>query len=217
MRLLRNKSLGGFVIRFLIIYGLLMAPWPGLRRAYAAVFRAGGNLVFGSLGPDVRVRFRPPDRSERAADTEIVLTKREGQALATRRVPTKARHLGYTPTAILVALTLSTPSLWRRKWRGLLWGLLAVYGFVALRVGLLLMHTLSEDPALRVFTLGPLAEKLLERAIPALVRAPASSYVAPILIWVLVSFRTSDWDMLPAAQQKQAHKSGGDTEGQTRS
>ena len=35
------KALMGFVCRFLLIYGLLMAPWPGLEQAYGDLFRAG--------------------------------------------------------------------------------------------------------------------------------------------------------------------------------
>jgi hypothetical protein len=208
MKLLQPKSLGGFVVRFLIVYALLMIPWPGLEQAYSAVFRMGANVTYGLFGGDVGIRFRPPKEGEGEADAEITLSKRHGNAMATRHIPTQARHLGYRPTAVAVALLLATPNPWRRKWRGLFWGLLAVHVFIGLRVGLLLIEALSQDTAVQAFTLSSFWDAVLSRAIPALVRAPAGSYIVPILIWLLVSFRASDLGLQHTRASREKSKGG---------
>ncbi len=194
-RLLHNKSFGAFVIRFLVVYGLLVVPWPEARRAYAAIFHIGANLLFGSFGDESEVRFAAPSQqtATREVDTEITLTRKTAQGFYQDRLPSTARQLGHMPTAILVALVLATPAPWRRRGNGLLWGLVALHAFIALRVGLLLVEAFSQDNALQMFTLSTFWERVLDRAIPALVRAPAGSYVIPILIWVLVLFRRSDF------------------------
>ena len=202
MWLLHSKSVGAFVIRFLVIYGLMMTPCPGVRRAYAAVFNTGGNLLFGSFGREGEVRFGRPPQNDGEFDTEIILTRRTAKGFAQQRIPPIARTLGYMPTAMMVALVVATASPWKRRRWALVWGLAFVHAFIALRVGLLLVEAFSQDTLLRLYTLSAFWEKALNRAIPALVRAPAGSYIIPIMIWILVSFRASDFASRNARTQK---------------
>ena len=188
---LRNPSVGGFLVRFLLVFGVLLVPWPGLGHAYAVLFRAGGDLVLGSFPSGVDVRFRPLPEGEAKWNTELVVRNRQTQAVGS--VPMSSRSMGYVPTAVLVGLVLATPIPWPRRRRALFWGLILVHGFVVLRLGLVILDGLSRSDALAPFIWGPFWGKVLSRAAPALGHTPAGSYIVPVLIWVFVSFRRRDW------------------------
>ena len=137
------KRVAGFFVLFLVFYGVLMAPWPGLGGAYAACFRATANLLFGSFAGQGSVRFAPAAGRGREADAEVTFTSPRTGAVG--RVPVASRRMGYVPTAMLIGLVLATPLPWSRKVRALLWGFLLINGFVVLRVALVLLHTFSRE------------------------------------------------------------------------
>lgn len=193
------RRIAGFFILVLIFYGLLMAPWPGVRKAYAACFRAVGSMVFGSFGAPDSVRFRPASQDGGEWDTEIVLSNPHTGAVGT--VQHNSRRMGYVPTAVLISLVLATPLSWSRKSRALLWGLLLVNAFVALRLALVLLRDLSRDDPLCLFDLSPFTLKVLAWAVRALVMSHGSYFGFPVLIWILATFRRSDWRGLFATPQ----------------
>ena len=98
---------------------------------------------------------------------------------------------GYVPTAVLVALMLATPIAWRRKWRALALGLLLVQGFVALRVGVALLAGFSRVGLgdRRLLDVSPAAVWGLKRADQILAGDLHMTYIAPLLIWILVVVR----------------------------
>ncbi len=77
-----------FLLRFVFIFGTLVAPWPGLEEAYGQAVRRSGQMIFGSVGSKGLARFRPnPDQTGRL-DTVIYLGNREqldGQKKRSRR------------------------------------------------------------------------------------------------------------------------------------
>ena len=196
------KRVATFFVLCLVIYGLLMAPWPGVRAAYATYFQVAGSLFFGSFGAKDAVRFRPAPDNPAGWDTEVVLTNPGNGTSGT--VLHSSRKTGYVPTAVLVSLVLATPLSWSRKWRSLLWGVLVVNAFVALRIGLILVRDLSQDDALRLFELGPSMQKVLAWSVRALVMSPGSYYGFPVLLWVLVTFRARDWHTIFAGRSPPA-------------
>lgn len=184
-----GKGVAGFCIRLFLFYGLLVLPWPGLREGYAAFFRAGGDVLFGSFGHVGAVRFQPLD-SPGKLDTAIVFGNRRTRAGGLTRIP--SRHMGYLPTAVLICLVLATPISWPRRARALLWGLLLVHGFIALRLLLLILVGFSGDNPLALFAFHPhLRETLVFVGVMSSV-SPVVSYVVPVLLWALVSFQRRD-------------------------
>lgn len=185
------KPVVWFVLRLVLIYALLMVPWPGLRDAYAAVFRAGGNLVFGSLGPDRSASLKPLSDPRTKCDTVLVLrVKRAGRSMEARGAC--ASRLGYVPTAFLLALILATRMPWRRRCKALLLGLLMVNIVVLVTVGLLVLKGLSTNLPPAVALLSPFGRKAVAEA-AHLMTGTWSVFVVPILIWLLVAFRRADW------------------------
>ncbi len=187
---LRPKAVAGFVCRLLLFYGLLIVPWPGLQRGYSIVFAAGGNLIFRSFWSEGLVRFRSLDEGSRGADIEVVFRKRGVSAAGGKRQ--HSRLLGYLPTAEVVALILATPGWWSRRWKALLYGLLLVNAFVAVRVGISLFHGFTGDLAWALYRPGPFWGQVLDAAVYIAVKAPTISFMVPVFIWILVSFGGRD-------------------------
>lgn len=198
------KKTAGFFLRLVLFYGLLVAPWPGLREAYARGYRAAGNALFGSFGSDGVVRFEPLSKGREQMDTEIGIGN-----LRTRPAPKFAQHstrlTGYLPTAEVVALILATPIPWSRRWKALLWGLLLANGLVALRVTILLLYGFSGDHPCALYSPGPFWSEVLAGAHSVMVVWVSFTYVAPVFIWIVVTFRRGDLQKWAASWGGGAH------------
>lgn len=196
------RVLGGFFLRFLVVFVLLMAPWPGVSEAYAAFFRSGGNLLFSSFGSEGRVRFLPLSDGDPGQDTEVVLVNRRTGAQIS--IAGGSRLQGFKPTAFVLALILATPIPWSRRWRAAVFGLILVNAYVALRVMVFLLAAFSGDSAIALFSPGPICGTILDFLYWVCVASFAGWLVVPLPIWALVSFRRSDW---PTILQRPTPKS----------
>ncbi len=190
---LRSRHVVAFFVRFMVIFVVLMAPWPGLPRAYAPGYRAAGNLLFGSFGSAGSVDLRPSTRQDPDRDTEFALANWETDA---EYVFAGSSLKGYKPTAFVLALILATPIPWRRRWRALLWGMVCITLYVALRTAVFLAAVFTEDNGLAVLTLGPISKGALDYVYWVVVDSFAGWLILPLPIWALVSFRRQDWQTL---------------------
>jgi hypothetical protein len=184
-------SVGRLFFRLVLLYVLLIAPWPGLENGYATLTRAGGNLVLATLGVGDSIAFQRMDGKQDIWDTEIVLENRRTQAV--HRIPHSTRYAGYLATAFLTALVLATPMPWAYRCGALACGLLLLHACIALKLGLTLLLVGSDD-SLSLFALSPLWRNFLAFAVRALALTPW--FLAPLFLWVLVSFRRTGWASL---------------------
>ncbi|MHC4698053.1 MAG: hypothetical protein ACYTFA_15075 [Planctomycetota bacterium] len=210
-----------FCIFFALICGVLFTPWPGVKSGYAAVFRAGADIVFRRFWfwSDGHVRFldlHSPDLVSELdwatpgtlpqgfqplpalepRDTLMALMNRSHEGTF-GQLRTSSRLLGYWPTAWLVALILAKPMLWSRKGWALVGGLLLVHAFIAVRLSLTLANGgFAAEKAYALFSLSPFWKDVLGRVETVLVTDPTASFVVPTLIWGLVAFKWSEWAAL---------------------
>jgi hypothetical protein len=200
----RRASFAWFVLRALIVYALMMAPWPGLREAHAAVFRGMGNVVFSRFWfwGDSAVRFidlrgvRPGDLAPGAPMPDVtdafdtVMELRTRGASQVGYLRTSARYVAYLPIALFTALCVATPTSWRRRGVGLVIGLLLVHLFVLLRLTLtLLAGGFAAEKTYAIFRPGPFWHGVLMRLDGVLADNPTVSYIVPTLIWFVLMFR----------------------------
>jgi len=203
------KQIFGFFVLVLVYCALLLAPWPGLDGAYAAAFRAGGNVVFHRFWfwPEGWVRFVDPDArtavdlppgvrlpaAEGVKDTVMILENRSTPRFL-GFLRTSSREVGYKPTAVLIALMLATPTSWRRRGKSLLWGLLLVHGFILLRLTVTLVaNGFGADKGYALFHPAEFGMTVLDKLDTVLLMDPTVSYVAPAFFWFLLAFRPSQW------------------------
>lgn len=217
--MLPPKRLGRFIIVSVAAYALLMAPWPGLERGYAYLFRSGGDIVFARFWfwPDGGVRFlnlkslKSGDLAPGAPKIEAVGTFDTLMELRSRGAPqvgylrTSSRYVGYGPTVIVIALVLATPIRWSRRGWALLWGMVWIHAFILLRLTLTLTASgFAADKKYALFDPSPFWTEVLTRAESLLSDNPTVSFVVPTFIWFLVALRRS----LRAAPKRETPSDG---------
>ena len=184
------RFLGGFVL----LYGLLIVPWPGFPRAYGDYFRSLIRTVFTADSSDRRIlRVEQTQDSPPPIDTKITLANRE-QIKPDGQGPAKillldSRGIGFIPMGLIVALTLATPVPWRRRLPALLAGLLLVHGLVLFSVGVFVWNQSAD---LDLLSLNPFWKWIAAGCEETFVTQLGASFVGPVLIWLVVSFRLQD-------------------------
>ncbi|MHC4093524.1 MAG: hypothetical protein ACYSVY_25170 [Planctomycetota bacterium] len=191
--MLPPKRIAWFLFRLVLLYAVFIAPWPVVSEAYAAAYRAVSNVVFGSFGSEGEVRFRKPTGPS-AMDSEIAIRRPPSRVVGT--TSHSARFTGYVPTAFVISLILATPLPWSRRGKALLWAMLLVHAFIALRLQITLLHWFCGDSPWCLYQPSPFWTSVLHRVFGAIAVSPTLSFIAPIFIWVVATFRRADWQSL---------------------
>jgi hypothetical protein len=186
-----------FALRVLVVYALLIAPWPGLKPLYARYFQGLGRMVFVDEGGRRSLEFQPLGDPEHAwppnFDTGIIMANRnrlDAQGQGPRFLLTAdAWQMGWAPTAFFMSLVLATPIPWRRRLRALGWGLVWVHGFILLTVGIFLWN---ESTRVALVTLTPFWKAVANRLEELALDPVGPGFFAAALIWMVVTFRRRD-------------------------
>lgn len=192
------KPIVAFFLKVILFYALLMVPWPGLMTAYGYLFRACGNAVFRTFGATGRVYFTPISPAPTGKDAKDTVATLENIKTRGARgtMEMNSRLMGYLPTAFAVALILATAVPWARRSWALLGGILLMSGFAGLELALRLLDAFSDQNVLAVYSLGPAAKGMVVILLKVLAMSPVTAYIAPIFVWILVTFRRGDWEKL---------------------
>lgn len=210
------KRIIQFAVVFAVVYGGLMFLRTPLAGGYARVFRAGGNFAFSRyvFWADGSVRFvdlRLPSaqlfaevdlntyslmpvrtqvpKPEGAFDTLLILKNRTVQNHF-GMFRTSSRLVGYLPTAVIVALFLATPTLWRRRLWGLAIGLVLVHVYIFGRLAIdLATGTWGFGSAkpYALFSLSDFWSDKLTRLSEVVAENPTVYLGVSVFIWLLVS------------------------------
>jgi hypothetical protein len=182
-----------FVLGFALIFGLLIAPWPGWNGAYGSYFRGFGNWAL-SFGDDRRfVELAPAVADPRGLDTQIRLANRtlldsEGRGKIVH-TDIDSRAIGWLPTALTLALIGATPISWRRRAWALLGGLVLIHVFLAFT---LLTWVWNNAASVSLSDPSPWMKQVLDELNYTLMTQIGASFTVPVIIWVLVTFRRQD-------------------------
>ncbi|MHC5111874.1 MAG: hypothetical protein ACYTHJ_18565 [Planctomycetota bacterium] len=188
---MRHRRLAlGFLAKLALAYALLILPWPWFGDSFAASLRSAGNTMLGHFGHDGLIRFEKGPKDNETELTRLFLTNRRSGARAVRFLQT--RH-AYLPFAVLSALILASPVPWSRKWKSMLAGWILIGGFVWFRIWLGVVDAFSEDHAIAVLELSAWMKTLVSSGVYMLLVSPEPSFVVPVVVWLMVTFRLSDW------------------------
>ena len=172
-------ALGGFVL-------LMALAATGF---YPPLFSVAGNLYFDRLGADRVAHFEPsPDGG--AGDTSVsVGLFLDGAPRYASSIRINSVREGWTPVALLTALVLATPVAWRERLRALGWGLLVVHAFVGARILVALLYGFSRLGIgdRHLLDVGPFGSAVLHRADQILTGDLHLTFVAPLVIWALLT------------------------------
>jgi len=179
-----------FFCLFMLVFVLLMAPWPGLRAFYSKVYRAGGAFLFGSSCSNGIVQFCKSNDLE--YDVEIYIFNRDEARKTGKVVHYSTRYGEYMNIAFMSALILATPISCKRRTKALFWGLILINFFFVFKLAVLVIFHFSTEPVF-IFVLTPFWEQVWSIIYRELVVNRTFGFIASVFIWVLVSFRREDW------------------------
>lgn len=225
------------VIRFsllaAIVYAALTWTYPSLDRTYAAYFRGVGNTAFSqfwfwsharvdfldlhsdTLLRDVNARlpgklpedFTLPTAS--GVNETLMILKNSHAPAHPGFVRTSSRLIGYTPTAVLIALVAATPLALRRRFWLMVWGLLLVHAAIVIRLTALLLDTGFAEPTkpFAVWRPGPIMSDVINRADVILADNPTFAYVVAVFVWILVLVCVQAWyEWRPGSKKEETPK-----------
>ncbi len=203
VKLITPKGAIRFSCLFLLAFGLMMAPWPRLGRAYTKFYSASAGFLFGSFGPTGIVTFEPLHDSEYDLHVTLYNQARTGPdgdkvAIQTRH---SSRHAGYMYVAFLAALILATPIPPRRKAWALFLGIILIHGLVALQLAIRILHAFHSRP-LSMFVMSTFSKRVLSICHQAFAVNVTFGFVVCVFIWILVSFRRRDWAKIVSERRK---------------
>ena len=180
----RFALLAVYAVAFILI-------WPWVGDWYGRAFRAGSMEMCRAISTSWAVEVMPLKPPTAHSDSELRLTNRISGRSA--KGPLSSRYIGYAPTTFLVALILATPISWRRRLTALFWGLVLTHVWIAFSMLLLVVHGYSGGNVIAIYDVSRTTRTVLAFMREALVKAPVIKYTVPAVVWILVSFRRSDW------------------------
>jgi hypothetical protein len=204
-------GIAGFLVRFALAYGLLMAPWPGWVEAYGRIYGSAAAFLFESANPDrnVRIRHVVPEPGTAAAQTvqdTVVRLEIRGVDVGMQTIPPfgtarSSRYTGYVPTAFAVALVLATPLPWRRRAAAMAWAALLASGFAALMLAIWIRGWFywQECAWLAKFSSRYELRADLSGSLVDISTWPGPYFIAPVFIWIIVSLRRKELEAIPVA------------------
>ena len=176
---------------FVVAYGILISPWPGLDRVYALFYREALVFLSGSLAGDSSVRF---ERStDPKYDVNIVFYDKnrleaDGKPTAVGFFGQNCRRDAYVFVAFTIALILATPLSWKRKGLALAWAMIAVHIFIAFKLGIWTLYGLNREP-FNVFARSRVLTGMVFIIKEICVRNMNFGLILCALVWIVVSLR----------------------------
>ena len=173
----------GIFVRFILVYGILIAPWPLVTNGYAEAYRYVLNGVARDLRLDHDIWLRPNPKTNPDNDSQLMRAEAGTNAWT---FPHSSRYPAYATTAFLIALTLATPTAWAHRLTSLFWGMLILNQLLALRMVITFVVLDVE---------GPLPWQSESRKLPTVFALPAGRasgslwYVVATGIWALLMLR----------------------------
>ncbi len=180
-----SRPIAASVLRFVLAFAVVAAPWPGLGRVFTSTVGAIATAIADPVSMDSNVTFllRSPKPSEDLPDWRAVIAVRQDfpDGPLDHSGAIDLRRAGYLQLATFVALAAAWPPKGRRR---VLVAAAAALAIVGTAIALPIFAFLSP---LGVVHLGPSLQALLSLASRALVAAPGMAFAIPGLAWLAVS------------------------------
>lgn len=184
------KRAGSFLLRLGVVYILLILPWPGFNEAYGTFFRTLVSPVFSMDKGERELDFHSMKSGDGSNLIRIEIVNR---VLMAPDGSGPVRNFDIDPrgfwraTALLIALVVATPIGWWRRCWAMLWGILAIQGFILVVIGFSLWN---ESRYVDLVKLSPFMQSAADKIQNML--ASQFNIALPVLLWLVVTFRSED-------------------------
>lgn len=196
------------VIKFLLLFtisyiGLLWGALS-LEDPYAQGYRSVSKGLYENYGSEGYLQFFPEEdkSSGYKLNNKIVLFNKRhiARARQSRQATVRGAELfvsswysGMLPTIIFVSLLLASPIPWKRLLIALPLGLLILYGFIFFKLYIAITNEFLQHEWLAIHPANPKLIRVLHEVFVANIE---TTIIAPVLIWIVVTFRKKDWEKI---------------------
>ena len=106
------------------------------------------------------------------------------------------RYRGYIPTVFFISLLLASPIPWKRKLFSFIAGMILLTAVIMLKQWIHLMYICQQTDFLSLYNFTPEEQKKLDFYYVNFANYSGSSLIIVIVIWLLVTFRKSDLEII---------------------
>ena len=189
-RFAQRRPVITFACAFVLLYVLLIVPWPGWGKIYGDWFRWLCGLFFGGQHDARYVTFirsgQPPHPDDTVVQIMNIAQAKNGAAPEFDAI-VDAIGLGWRQTALLIALIVATPISWKRRGWALLWGLIAIHAIIVAFMG---FHIWVDSAQVGLVTFTSFWQRAVEEITEFFLYL--YSAVISVVLWILVTFRKDD-------------------------
>ena len=229
----RERTSPRAIVRVAILASILFAILASLyayvpvwAKGYGSYFRGFGDAAFSqfwiwprasieffdlnspTLVADLRKRGLPenfPIREANGVKDTLVLCENSNEShRQLGQLRTSSKIVGYWPTAMVLALAVSTPWPWKRIRWVILWCLLSVHALIVARLTIFALKGSFAVPAksIRIFTPSEFWSGLLLRLDEVVNDDPTFNFIAAFVLWIGVLVLLELWRGWREAQRK---------------
>lgn len=205
--MLQANQLIRFLLFFLLIYGLFLLTSPVGDKLYADYFRSFGRYFFYSFidkGAVGFVALKNPEQPKFSTEIRLANMKVMNKALDNNTayqyasIEESSWYTGFLPTILLFSLILATPNIsLKRKAVALLWSMLLIHIFIWFQLYVQILYKFEQVEILEVVSrFSPIGQKVMNTLNYLFVESMGIRFIIPVFIWILVTFRKGDLEML---------------------
>ena len=174
-----------FCAGWLLAFGLLMFPWPGLSAAYAAFYRRVAGATLEIVWPGGHVEFAAQPDARGSQDSAFTVRAARGRHRISLRSAIDSHVHGYLPTAFAIALALATPVAARRRVAMLTITFITVNGYVVARAVFFVVLLCSGDKPESIFQVGSAMEAARVTCAWVVFNSLVGHFCVPIAVWIV--------------------------------
>ena len=191
--MLSNRTLLLFLLKAIILYGLLSAPFSVYDQGYGSFYRKLAGNIFGSFRGNGFVRFREwKEPATSHVNIGNVTQIKSDRTFHTAADNINTRYLGYIPTILIISLVLASPVRWKRKLIALPVGLILVTLLILFKQWIALLWMCDQNPWLNLTNFTGNGKTLLEFFNTAISVYSSTLLYFVVAVWILVTFRADD-------------------------
>ncbi len=174
------------LLRFVLVFGLFMAPWPQSHEFIPELFRAELRTLAIYVVPRLVVHVSPrSDPAHEGIDTLAEMADRREMlpdgSVPVRSVTLDTRSIGWIPQAMIVALIVATPMGWKERAKAIVVGLVGANLIVALSLATALAFANNSKHATWIRPVVAVAYDITNQNL-------WFSFLFPAILWWLICF-----------------------------
>lgn len=169
-----------FLLRFCLVYGVLVVPWPFVQAMYARGFVTIANATYPAFFRGGSVEFERLEEPRGSYDLSLQL--RNARTGAGKRALVSSRQPAFYQLILLVALVVATPFS-RRQWLVLILGLGALHVIIFTQFLVMLVSGFAR-PELGLVELSQAAQQALGALYRIVLRDIVAMLMVPIFVWL---------------------------------